>query len=256
MKPVPKIKHRLFCFLVILLFPSLAWGYEGLSGSTWGQVSYDDDNMVGSGTMGYINQGIDWITLPGGIKFNTFGEVRYRFRSENTLYYNAYGEALGLDFKKSIFHFGADFLWETYPDLQERSNKVQYYLTWFYDWDLKKAKTGRLKGFPGSFWGQMTQDVDSLVGTGTMGYLNQGVDWINLQGGGTINSFAEIRWRFRSENRDYYDAYSEALGVELRKSPFHLGIDYLWEKYPSLNEYSDKYQVYLTWYTDWNLKPK
>jgi len=256
MKIFPKIKRTFTFFLMLSLIPSLAIGYEALPGSTWGQLTYDDDNLVGSGTMGYFNQGIDWTILPGGVKFNTFGEVRYRFRSENRPYYNAYGEALGFEFKKSIFHLGADFLWETFPELPERSNKVQYYLTWFYDWDFKSGRSGRFKDYPGSFWGQVTQDVDSLVGTVTMGYLNQGVDWMTLQSGGSIIPFAEIRWRFRSENKDYYNAYSEALGVEYRKSAFHLGINYLWEKFPDLYEYSDKLQVYLIWYTDWDLKPK
>lgn len=256
MKNISKNIVGSFPFLFLILFPSLSLGYEALPGSTWDQLSYDDDNLVGSGTMGYINQGIDWTTLPGGIKLITFGEVRYRFRSENRPYYNAYGEALGLEFKKSFFHFGADFLWETYPELPERSDKVQYYVTWYYDWSIKGGGAGQFKNFPGSFWGQVTQDIDSLVGSGTMGYLNQGVDWMTLRNGGTMNSFAEIRWRFRSDNREYYDAYSEAIGVEFRKSSFHLGIDYLWEKFPDLNEYSDKFQIYLTWFADWNLKPK
>jgi hypothetical protein len=256
MKICPKIINLFILGFIFIFIPIPASGYEALPGSTWGQVTHDDDTLVGNGTMGYINQGIDWTTLPGGIKFNTFGELRYRFRSENRTYYNAYAEALGLEFKKSIFHLGADYVWESYPEIPDHSNKVQYYLTWFYDWDLKKTKSGKMKRFPGSFWGQVTHDVDSLVGTGTMGYLNQGVDWTTLPGGIILNSFAEIRWRFRNENRDYFDAYSEALGVELKKSAFHLGVDYLWEKYPDLNDYSDKLQVYLTWYTDWNLKPK
>jgi hypothetical protein len=256
MKIYPEIKNLFMLGLMFLFIPVPASGYDALPGSTWGQVTHDNDSLVGNGTMGYINQGIDWTTLPGGIKFNTFGELRYRFRGENRTYYNAYAEALGLEFKKSIFHLGADYVWESYPEIPDHSNKVQYYLTWFYDWDLKKTKNGKIKGFPGSFWGQVTDDVDSLVGTGTMGYINQGVDWTTLPGGIVFNSFAEIRWRFRSENRDYFDAYSEAMGVELKKSAFRLGINYLWEKYPELNDYSDKFQFYLTWYTDWNLKPK
>lgn len=250
------MKNLVALCVIFFLNSFVAWGYEALPGSTWGQISHDDDTLVGNGTMGYINQGIDWTTLPGGIKFNTFGEVRYRFRSENRAYYNTYGEALGLEFKKSIFHLGADYVWETYPELSDHSNKVQYYLTWFYDWDLQKKRTTGTKGFPGAFWGTVTHDVDSLVGTGTMGYVNQGIDWTTLPGGVIFNTFAEARWRFRSENRDYFDAYSEAAGVEFKKSAFHLGIDYLWEKYPDLNDYSDKLQFYLTWYTDWNLKPK
>ncbi|MBI1819411.1 MAG: hypothetical protein HYR81_03700 [Nitrospirae bacterium] len=118
-------------------FPGKALAIQGFPGSTWDQVSHDVDRLVGTGAMGNINQGIDWVTLPGGITLNTFAEVRYRFRSENRPYFNEYGEAVGVEFKKSIFHLGADYVWERYPEIPDTSNKVQFYLTWFYDWDMK-----------------------------------------------------------------------------------------------------------------------
>ena len=128
-------------FVASLSFPGKALAILAFPGSTWDQVSHDVDSLVGTGTMGYINQGVDWTTLPGGITFNTFAEMRYRFRSENRSYFNEFGEALGVEFKKSIFRLGADYLWERYPELSDSSNKVQFYLTWFFDWDLKATPT-------------------------------------------------------------------------------------------------------------------
>jgi len=125
--------------LTLALFSSApAWGIEGLPGSTWGQLSYDHDRLVGAGAMGFINQGIDWVKLPGGITLNTFLEFRYRLRNENRDFYNAYGEAVGLELKKPPFRLGVDYYWERFPNLGERSNKLQFYLSWFYDWDLMK----------------------------------------------------------------------------------------------------------------------
>ncbi|MBI3812774.1 MAG: hypothetical protein HY283_11340, partial [Nitrospirae bacterium] len=66
----------------------------------------------------------------------------------------------------------------------------------------------------------------------------------------------EFRYRFRSENKEFYNAYSEAVGLEFKRSPFRLGMDYVWERFPAVGERSDKVQYYLAWYYDWDLKPK
>jgi len=229
---------------------------QGYPGSTWGNISHDLDRLVGTGAMGYVNQGIDWVTLPGEITFNTFAEFRYRFRNENEEFYNAYSEAVGLEFKRSPFRLGMDYVWERFPEAGEGSDKVQYYLAWYYDWDLKRALQSALKlrGFPGSTWGTVSHDVDTLVGTGTMGNVNQGIDWITLPGEIIINTFAEYRWRFRNRNDDFYDATSKAVGMDLRRSPLHLGVAYVWERFPNIGERSSKFQYYLTWYYDWDLK--
>jgi len=246
--------------VVSLLFsiPVFALDIQGLPGSTWGTVSHDVDKLVGTGAMGYINQGIDWVKLPGEITFNTFAEFRYRFRNENKQFYNAYSPAVGLEFKRSPFRLGMDYAWERFPGTGEQSNKVQYYLTWYYDWDLKPASPSGLEveGFPGSTWDTISHDVDSLVGTGAMGYINQGIDWVRLPGAVMFNTFAEFRYRFRGENKEFFNAYSKAVGLEFRRSPFHLGMDYVWERFPALGERSDKLQYYLTWYYDWDLKHK
>ena len=112
----------------------------------------------------------------------------------------------------------------------------------------------KLRGFPGSTWGTVSHDVDTLVGTGTMGNVNQGIDWITLPGEITLNTFAEYRWRFRNRNDDFYDATSKAVGMDLRRSPLHLGVAYVWERFPNIGERSSKFQYYLTWYYDWDLK--
>jgi len=238
--------------------PASALKYEGLPGSTWGAVYHDNDQLVGTGTLGYVNQGIDWVTLPGAITVNTYVEFRYRFRSENNEFYNAYSEAVGLEFQRSPFHLGVDYAWERFPPIDEQSNKFQYYLTWFYDWDLNRGslKSSRVLGYPGSVWGTAYYDNDSLVGSGTLGYINQGINWVTLPGKVIVNTFAEFRFQLRSANKDFYNTYSEAVGVELQRSPFHLGMDYVWQRFPVLGEQSNKLQFYLTWYYDWDLMKK
>lgn len=109
-----------------------------MPGSTWGQLTHDVDDLVGSGAMGYINQGIDWVKLPGDITLNTFAEFRYRLRTKNDEFFDAYGPAVGVELKKWMFHLGASYYWEHFPEADESSRKVQYYLNWFYGWDLLK----------------------------------------------------------------------------------------------------------------------
>ena len=125
-------------FILILSLPVRALSIEGLPGSTWDAFTHDFDSLVGSGAQGYVNQGIDWTTLPGGITFNTFAEFRYRLRTDNNDFYNAYGPALGIELRRPIFKLGADYYWERFPGLDETDAKFQVYLTWYYDWDLKR----------------------------------------------------------------------------------------------------------------------
>ncbi len=119
-----------------------AWGWayeiEGLPGSVWGQASYERADIAGPGVLGFVNQGIDWITIPGDLTVNTFAELRYRFRENNKEFFNAYGPAVGLELRRSPFHLGVSYYWERYPEVQETSNRVQFYLSWYYDWDLKR----------------------------------------------------------------------------------------------------------------------
>lgn len=115
-----------------------SWGFEALPGSTWGNASYEKADIAGPGVLGYVNQGVDWITLPGELTLNTFAEFRYRFRENNKEFYNAYGPAIGVELRRAPWHIGVDYYWERFPELRETSNRLQLYLSWYHDWDLKR----------------------------------------------------------------------------------------------------------------------
>ncbi len=250
---------------LIFFSPPAAQAIEGLPGSTWGTITdsfhgYGPANGVGA--MGWVNQGIDWTTLPGGITFNTYAEYRYRERAQNEQYYNAQGPALGLEFKYSFLKLGADYYWEKlpkWPGGAQRSNTREYYLTGYYNWDLNKAtglNSSKIVGLPGSVWFNMTYDAKGLTGSGVMGWINQGIDWTTLPGGIIFNTFAEYRYRERTKQFQYYDAQGPAVGIEFKKSVFRLGLDYYWETDPELQGRRNfgYYELYLTWYIDWDLK--
>ena len=249
----------------ILFFSARAQAIEGLPGSTWGTVTdsfHGNGPALGEGGMGWINQGIDWVTLPGGITFDTYAEYRYRHRAHHKEYYDSWGPALGFEFKISFLRLGMDYYWQKYPSWPggvQRSNNREYYLTGYYQWDLNKLSginTSSVGGFPGSIWFNLTNDASGLTGSGAQGWINQGIDWTTLPGGIIFNTFAEYRFRERTKQFQYFDAQGPAVGLEFKKSAFRLGLDYYWESDPELqgNRNFGYYELYLTWYVDWNLK--
>jgi hypothetical protein len=251
------IRIAFLCGL-FLMVSSPASGIEGLPGSTWGNLSHSVQGLTGSSAMGWINQGIDWTTLPGDITFNTYVEYRYRARTKQKEYYNAQGPAIGLEFKKSYFRLGADYYQQRFPKLGETSYNREVYLNGFYDWDL--SRPGRslplgIVGFPGAVWGNETYFLNGLTGSGVMGWINQGIDWITLPGGIIFNTYVEYRYRARTKQREYYDAEGPAVGLEFKKASFRLGMDYYWEQFPKLGEgeHSHSLEYYLIWYLDWDL---
>jgi hypothetical protein len=91
------------------------------------------------------------------------------------------------------------------------------------------------------------------------GTVRQGMDWFTANtsaGEFTVNTYAAYRYRFRSDDNYWYDAHGPALGLELNRSPFSLGIDYMRQHNPRRSTTEDRYGLYLTWYFDWNLRPE
>lgn len=247
---------------VLLHAAATANALEGFPGSTWGIVNDSSGEVSGSGGMGWINQGVDWIVLPGGVVLNTFAEYRFRSRSRQPEYYNARGPAAGLEFRKSMFRLGADYYWETmpnYPGGARHSTIRELYLAGYNSWDLTKNADLHLPGaigLPGALWFNLAHDVKGLTGSGGMGWINQGIDWFTLPGGAVMNTYAEYRYRSRTKLEDYYDARGPAVGIELRKPLFRIGADYYWQHYPVLEERSHELEFYLTWYVDWDWKKR
>ena len=250
-----KIIASAFTITLFALWPGFGWAEPiGYPGGTWGQVTHDDDNISGSGAMGWVNQGIDWVKLPGDVVFDTYVEYRHRTRTLNRKYYDSQGPAVGMEFKKDILSLGAAVYWEKLPELEESTTNRELYAVWFYDWDINRRNKLGSFALPGSLWGRLAYDVDGLNGSGAQGFINQGVDWFTLPGGIVTNTYAEYRHRSRTKNSQYYDAGGPAVGLEFRKWFLRLGADYYWERIPLLNENSNRVQFYLSWYYTWDLK--
>ncbi len=126
----------LFIFTGFILFPGQSIAIEGLSGSTWGQITLESgESLTGPSAQGYIKQGIDWFKTDG-YKLNTFVSFQYRFRTDNNDYYNAFGPSVGAELKKGAFNLGIQYFWERFNELQRSDEKVQFFVNWWYGWDL------------------------------------------------------------------------------------------------------------------------
>ncbi len=260
--------------LGLLAGPALAYEPLAYPGSTWGTVSRDfadprstwkdltreEPGLEGYGTQGTVKQGVTWLRLPADIDVNTFGAYRWRFRSKNRPYYNEQGPALSLEFNKSFLDFGLDFSWQRYPELRETSDQYELFLGWYKRIDLVgEGGTSVLgvpiRGVPFKTWGRLAHDLHGLEGDTTQGWVNQGVEWLEVPGiKAVFKTYAAYRWRLRDKNRRFYNVHGPAVGLELSRGPFDLGVEHGWRRYPQLDRSQRTLEVSLTWYFGWDLK--
>jgi hypothetical protein len=238
--------------------PFWTWkGPIGYPGDTWGRVTQDLSGKSGTGISTFISQGIDWFQLPGDIVFDTYAEYRYSKRTRDNRYFDGDGPALGLVFVRAPFRLGAEYIWERQSQLSNNRGRTgRGYLNWYQDWYTYMRKHGdedqgyQIIGLSGSTWGKVNQDRNGLA---ISGFVNEGIDWFQLPWDTTFNTYAEIRWGFRTKDNDYFNAFGPAIGAELQRAPFHFGMDYYWEHYTELKETDPQWRLYLVWYYNWDL---
>ncbi len=256
-----KLLAGLLACVLISIFPSDAFAIKGLPGDTWGLTTQYLGNKSFSGISAFVSQGVDWFDLPLGITFNTFVEYRYKYRTKEKIYFDASGTAVGIDFKKSAFHLRTDYYWEKMPGLNTFTQNRQTYLTWYYDWYTymkQRSEKNRIKvqAITGYTWGKINHDYDGRTGTSISGFVNEGIDWFDLPGKITFNTFVEYRFNGRTMDKYYYDSNGPAIGLEFKKDIFKFGMDYFWEHYREQNVTDRTWRLYLTWYYYWDLMHK
>jgi hypothetical protein len=240
--------------------PALAYEPLAYPGSTWGNVSRDFSGFSGYGTQGYVQQGVDWFALPQNVVFDTYVGYGWRDRSNNQHYFNEYGPYAGASLAKGPFKVGGEFAAQTYPPLDETTHDFDVYGSMYWRKDLSPWTglppwgSGRALAVPFSVWGRVEKDFNGIEGVGSMGWVEQGVDWTKLPGGITFETFGAFRWMLRSLNDQYYDEYGPAAGVQFKRGPLDLDLEYAWRYYPHLQSYQNGPQLTLTWYFDWDLK--
>ena len=225
---------------------------EGLPGFTWGEIRND---FGGKRTVSYlVNQGIDWVILPGNIMLNTFIEYRAINNEWQLLNEDTEG-VVGIDFYYKPFHAGVEYI----LDQWRGDNAGRYYLSWYHDW-YKYMRRRRMRdknwlnvdAYTGSTYGRVTESFNG--GSTIQGYVTQGVDWFTFADDITLNTSVSYRFRFRSFDNLFYDAHGPVILVELQKSPFTLGMDYSWSISPPQGTTEQTLGIYFKWYYGWDLK--
>lgn len=244
-----------------------AGAYEPLAypGSLWGYGYREFNGLEGTAIQGHLTQGVDWAKLPYGLTFNTFGLYNWRFRTLNQDYFNAHGPALGAVLRRGSIEAGVDYNWQEYPLLHQPSQALEFFADWYKDWELDKVLgqaswRGRvIKGLPLTTWGRVSvlgYERNDVEGTGTMGWVKQGVRWLKLPYQAGLVTFASYNWRLRSLNRPYYNTHGPSVGVEVSQRYASLGLQYDWRSFPELHQDTRSLQLYLIWYLDWDLKKR
>lgn len=250
-----------FAALSLACAPASAFGPEGYPGSLWLTGFRDLNGFEGWGTQGSLTQGVQWLTLPGDITVETYGRYFWRLRNKNQTYFDAYGPSVGVEFSKAFIDVGAEFGWTRFGELGENSEDFNIYLSWYKkvnlarDWADPNVFGIPVLGFPLSTWGKLTHDLNNLEGDGAQGFVRQGIEWFELPLGVVVRTLVSYNFRFRSENRPYYNTHGPAVGVELGSGPVDLGIEYMWRDYPELKRYTHDFYLYLSAYFNWDLRP-
>lgn len=254
-----KLPALAFCALFAAAFPAGAHAAAGYPGAAWGGISRGFDGLEGTGTQGWVKQGVKWFSFSGA-DFLTFAEYSWRLRTKNNTYYDVVGPGLNASLKKGPFEAGLDTSWLRYPERGESVNSSSLYGGWYYSRDIYSWTGGAAAGesspkaLPLSTWGRFNYDLHGEEGTGSQGWVKQGADWFSFGGGWVLNTFAAYNWRLRSRNRTYYDALGPSLGVNISRGGMDLGLEYLWQRFPKLGVSTKTAGIYLKWYYSWDLK--
>lgn len=224
-------------------------GVLGLPGSTWGEASRDTEHYEGWSTQGNVQQGLDWLKLPKEHLFDTYVKGSWRFRDQHPLYYDAWSPGAGAEIRGSFYRLGVEYAHTRYPELGEELDTAWAQLVWYLDWTLGRR-------YPGAAWGQVTHSFDGYEGTGSQGYVNQGVRLAALPGGVAMSAFGEYRWRVRALNNTYYDTHGPAVGLDFRRDFLRAGFEHYWEFLPGLARWDQRNVFFVSWYLNWDLKPK
>ena len=260
----PVVSGMVSAFLLIFcaLCPagSMAYSPGGYPGSVWGSLSRGSDNTEGAGVQGWARQGVRWARFGGDLDLNTYAAYNWRVRTRNKTYYNTNGPSLIAALEKGAFSAGAEFAWLRYPSLPLSAKNYSLFAGWYGSRDISKWTGLPALGahaplaLPFSTWGRLSYDLQGVEGSGSQGWARQGVDWLALGRGWKFNTYAAYNWRLRTKNKQYYDVYGPSLGAVFNGKYFDVGAEYYWQRFPQLSLTAKTFNVYLSWYYNWDLK--
>jgi len=241
--------------------PLRAYSPAGYPGAAWGGASRGIGGLEGYGSQGWVRQGIKWFRA-SGLDFGTYADYSWRVRTKNKTYYNTYGPGLSAVFETGPFDLGIEYSWQRYPELPDNVQSASLFAGWYHSADLSKWTGKPVVGtysplaLPISTWGRLNYDLHGAEGSGSQGWIKQGVDWFSMGRGWKFNTHIAYNWRLRTRNRTYYDALGPSLGLNCSRSGLTLGMEYLWQRFPQLHTSTRTANIFLNWFYNWDLKKK
>lgn len=238
--------------------PALAYSPLAYPGSVWAKASRNFDGLEGTGTQGWVRQGVRWARFER-VDFDTYAGWSWRFRTQNRTYYDVHGPFVGAAFARGPFTAGAELSRSRYPELPDTKSDTAVFGAWYWSadafrWMGRPGAVGSLPlALPLTTWGRVDTHPGGLEGTGTMGWVRLGADWFSLRGW-TFDTYAMYNWRLRNRNQTYYDAVGPSAGVALQGHSLELGLEYLWQRFPQLGTQSRTFNLYLSLFRGWDLK--
>jgi hypothetical protein len=118
-------------------------------------------------------------------------------------------------------------------------------------------------GLRGSTWGELRYQIPREgVENNLMldGWIRQGID-LAKWGNTTLNTYATLRYRWDTEQTDWYNSLGPGFGIALetftaRGLVGSVGAEYLWERFYEAGINDEKLLLYIGWYGWWDLKSK
>lgn len=244
---------------VMTLLSRVSESLQGVPGYTWGSIERGIPGDLSFSII--VNQGIDWMRLPGDVMLNSYVEYR-SVDNEWGAYDDDVESALGIELSRSPFHLGLEYLPGAWRSDDHAASATNVYFSWYLDWYryLRKRRGAvtnnplNVNAYTGATYGRLIHGVNGNDGTSIRGFVRQGVDWFTFGNDITLQSYVAYQFRFRTWDKRWYDAHGPAIGTELQRGPLAFGIDYSWEISPHGTETSEGLELYLNWYYDWDLK--
>lgn len=111
--------------------------------TTWGNAAYDLGNQNGSSTQGWAKLKANLFWLPRNYMAGPFAAYDWRLRSQNADYFNLSEVSTGFEIGNDDVQLGAKYSWRHYPKLRRQDRGMEYYITVFKAWDLKRGEPAK-----------------------------------------------------------------------------------------------------------------
>ena len=140
-------RYCLAVLILVVLCLSLsinAFAFEGLRGSSWGELRWDMTNQGKSDVWlyGWVKQGVDWVRWEN-TTLNTYATLRYSVDTSKLDWNSHIGPGLGIGIdtyspKGLAMSWGVEYIWDRFYESARTEQKIVIYMNWYGWWDLKK----------------------------------------------------------------------------------------------------------------------